>query len=250
MSATSTRIEMAASLAPPPARLGGFLILTSLIAGVFTESFVLGWLIVPGNAGVTAQNILGSESIYRLGYAADLVDYTFYLAATAILYDLFKPVSRNCSMAAAFFSLVGSAVVASVSLYYLLPLTLLGAAAPSPALDASQLQALALLSLKLRTVGYNVSLVFFGIHFLLIGWLTMRATFLPHIFGLLGMIGGIGYMIHSLAYFLSPTFASHFAPYILLPGVLAQALLAVWLLAIGVNNSAWQKQACAKEMRA
>jgi len=55
-------------------------------------------------------------------------------------------------------------------------------------------------------------------------------------------ISGLCYLINSFANFLSPAFAAHLLPYILLPGV-AELLLALWLVVIGVNGQRWEEQA-------
>lgn len=44
-----------------------------------------------------------------LGHVANLIAGAAYLVVTALLYDIFKPVNRNLSMLAAFFSIVGVA---------------------------------------------------------------------------------------------------------------------------------------------
>jgi hypothetical protein len=209
-------------------RLAGFLVLLSLATGIFAEFFVLGRLIVPGNVSLTAHNIQASETLYRIGFGADLVDYTAYAAATVILYHMFKPVSESLSLAAAAFSLVGSAVVASISTYYLAPLVLLGA--PVLPLEIHDTLALISLSLRLRSTGYTISLIFFGLQLILLGLMLFRSKLLPVALGGLLMLGGAGYLTNSFVTILSPAGAWHSAPIMLLPGVVAQGALALALL--------------------
>jgi hypothetical protein len=213
-----------------------------MVAGIFAEFVVVDAVIVTGDAAATATNILASEPLYRLGFAANLVDYTFYLGVTIVLYGLLKPVSRSLALLAAASSLVATAVVVSASLFYLAPLNLLGGAPYLSVLGAEQSQALAFLSLKLRSVGANIGMVFFGFHLLFVGWLIVRSTFLPRVLGVLSVIGGTCFLINSFANFLSPSFAAQLLPYILAPGVLAQGFLALWLLAMGVNAGKWREQ--------
>jgi hypothetical protein len=82
------------------------------------------------------------------------------------------------------------------------------------------------------------SLVFFGFYCLLIGYLTIRSTFLPRILGVLMMIAGVGWST-----FLSPTLANHLSPYIFVPGILGDGALTLWLLAMGLNAGRWNEQA-------
>jgi len=43
--------------------------------------------------------------------------------------------------------------------------------------------------------------------------------------------------------FLSPTLAKSLSPYVLVPGIVGEGLLTVWLLAAGVNEERWKEQA-------
>ena len=85
-------------------------------------------------------------------------------------------------------------------------------------------------------------MVLFGSYNLLIGYLIFRSTFLPRILGVLLAISGLCYLINCFANFLSPAFAAHLLPYILVPGG-AELLLALWLVVIGVNVQRWKEQA-------
>jgi Domain of unknown function (DUF4386) len=87
-------------------------------------------------------------------------------------------------------------------------------------------------------------MVLFGSYNLLIGYLIFRSTFMPRILGVLLAISGSGYLINCFANFLSPAFAAHLLPYILVPGG-ADLLLALWLVVIGVNIQRWNEQASA-----
>jgi len=204
-------------------------------------AIVSGNLVDYGNAAATAHNILTNETLFRLAVAGDVLSL-LYIAYTLLLYNLFRPVNRSLSLLAAFFSLVGTAVGAVNSLLLLAPLVVLGGDKALSALSVEQVQALALLFLKLHAQLTNIGLVLFGTYNLLIGYLIVRSTFIPRLLGVLLAISGVGYLINSFANILSPAFAAHLVPYILLPGG-AELLLALWLLVVGVNAQRWQEQA-------
>lgn len=148
----------------------------------------------------------------RSGVAANLVSTACYVAATLLVYGLLKPVNRGLSLLAAFFSLVGCAVgVLVMSGFFHLP--------------------------------PNSPLLFFGLHCLLVGYLILRSTFLPRLVGALMALGGLGWLTLGLASLLSPPFASYLFPYIMIPGIIGETSLTLWLLAIGVNAQRWQEQA-------
>jgi intracellular septation protein A len=142
----------------------------------------------------------------RLGFAAGLVAGACYIAVTLLFYFIFKPVNRSLSLLAAFFSLVGCAI--------------------GP------------LSLFVHAASYISPLVFFGFYCLLIGYLIFRSTFLPRILGALMAFAGLGWLT-----FLSPPLANYLSPWNMIPGILGEGMLTLWLLVKGVNAQRWKEQA-------
>jgi hypothetical protein len=226
------------------ARMAGVIAWITTTAGF--AAIVRGRLVVYGDAAATAHNILAHELLFRLAFAGDVIA-TLYIVYTLILYNLFRPVNRSLSLLAAFFSLVGCAIGALNCLFLLAPLVVLGGAQFSSAFNVQQVQVLALMFLKLHAQGYNISMVLFGSYNLLIGYLIFRSTFLPRILGVLLAISGLCYLITCFANFLSPAFAAHLLPYILVPGG-AELLLALWLVVVGVNVQRWKEQPSAPGM--
>lgn len=147
--------------------------------------------------------------------AGDLVATACLLAATVLVYQLLKPVNRNLSLLAAFFGLVGCAIGASNSLFHL------GAQASI------------------------IDFLFFGLHCFLIGYLVLRSTFLPRTVGALMAFGGLGWITFSLVTLLSLPLAKGLFPYFVVPGILGEVTLSLWLLVRGVNVQRWQEQASA-----
>jgi hypothetical protein len=141
---------------------------------------------------------------------------------------------------AAFFSLIGIAIKTLSRLFYIAPLLVLGGAHYLSVFNAEQLQALALLFLKVNDQGAGISLIFFGFYALLTGYLVVRSTFLPRILGVLGAFGGLGWLT-----FLYPPLADYLYPYILALGLLGAVSKVLWLLVFGVNEQRWKEQASA-----
>ena len=86
------------------------------------------------------------------------------------------------------------------------------------------------------------ALVFFGVYCLLIAYLISKSTFLPRVLSILMAIGGLGWLT-----FLSRSLANALAPYNMIPGILAETVLTVWLLIPGINAQRWQEQAVAAD---
>ena len=79
-------------------------------------------------------------------------------------------------------------------------------------------------------------LVFFGFYCLLIGYLIFRSTFLPQTLGVLMAFAGLGWLT-----FLSSPLANYLSPYNMVPGLLGEGSLTLWLLVVGVNEQKWKE---------
>ncbi|MGH8297876.1 MAG: DUF4386 domain-containing protein [Steroidobacteraceae bacterium] len=141
-----------------------------------------------------------------------------------ILYALFKPVSRDLSMLALIFRLLFVAIMTLNSLNYFGALDLFHSAHSAHVFD---------------TVG-SLSLVPFGAHCLLIGYLIYKSKFLPRFLGVLLAVAGLAYVN-----FIYPWLVHAAFPYILIPGGVGEGLLTLWLLIGGVNSERWAEQAAA-----
>ena len=77
--------------------------------------------------------------------------------------------------------------------------------------------------------------------------LLNRSRFLPRLIA--GWVGlaGIGYLVNSVVVFLAPAFAADVCRYVVVPCGLGELLLALWLLAFGVNEEHWTQQTPASQ---
>lgn len=225
------------------ARIGGLLYLFIIVAAGFGEIFVRNRLIVWGDAAATANNILGSETLFRVGLAGEMLTCVFDVALAMILYVLLRPVSKNLALLAAFFRLTFVGIYSVTKLFEVGALVALGSADALKTLGPSQLHDLAYLSLRVHGLGYGASLLFFGCCCILFGHLIHRSGYLPRVMGILLAIAGYGYVAFSLAQMLSPAFAAR----VLFPSVfplafVAESTLCLWLLVKGVNIQKWNER--------
>ena len=181
-----------------------------MIAGIVAAVTLTGTAATMGAAAAdkdivdTAVAAGSFKTLAKALQAADLVGGVAYLVVTLLLYELLKPVSRRLSLLAAFFSIVGIAIGAIGSLGHLAPLFLLNGATYLTVFNTAQLQALALLSLKLHAQAYLIALVFFGFYEVLLGYLIVASAFLPRALGAIVGIAGLAFLVNSFAIFLSP----------------------------------------------
>src|SRR4051794_22601282 len=138
------------------ARIGGWLYLIIIVAGLFGEAFVRDKLIVSGDAMATARNIRSSELLWRLGIAGNLVHLSCAVALALVFYVLLRPVSKNLALLATFFGLVSIALEAASKLELIAALFPLGRAEYLKVFQPEQLAALAYLAIKSHGFGFGV----------------------------------------------------------------------------------------------
>src|SRR6267154_4281349 len=220
------------------ARITGAFYLLTILTGIFAQGFVSGRLVVDGDAAATATNILMHKSLFQLGFAVYLIEMACQIAITALFYDLLKPAGRSVSLVAAFLGLTGSIIKTFSRVFFIAPLFILGGAHYLTVFSVEQLQALALLFLKVNDRGAAVALVFFGFYAILTGYLIIKSTFLPRVLGVISVVGGLGWLT-----FLYPPLGSRLFPFLAIFAILGAAALIFWLLVFGVNEQRWKEQA-------
>ena len=226
------------------ARIAGVFYLLTILTGLFAQGFVSGRLVLDGDAAATATNILTHRGLFQLGFAVYLIEMACQIAMTALFYDLLKPAGRSVSLVAAFLGLTGCIIKTLSRLFFIAPLFILGGAHYLSVFSREQLQALALLFLRVNDHGAASALVFFGFYAPLTGYLIIRSTFLPRILGVLSVFGGLGWLS-----FLYLPLGHLLFPYVVALALLGAGALIVWLLVFGVNEQRWKEQATVAEDR-
>ncbi len=216
------------------ARIAGFLYLMVVPLGIFGSMYVPSRLIVPGDAATTANNIMASESLFRLGIVRNLLAPLVMLSVVLVLYQLFKPVNKNMARLMVIFVLLGVSISMLNQLTKFAALQLLSGADYLKVFTTEQLQALALLSLRLPG---NIATIFWGLWLFPLGYLVFKSGFLPRILGVLLMMSCFGYLIGTFAIFLG------YRMNIGLFAALGEILFLLWLLIKGVNAERWEKRA-------
>jgi hypothetical protein len=232
------------------ARIGGFLYLLIILGGLFAPFAIAPSGMMLGNAALpTTAAIAASKSRYALGGVTQLFVYACDIGVALVFYQLLKPVNRSVALLATFFRLIFAAIASTNILNHFAALIFLSGAAFVSTFTADQLKALALAFLQLRTLGFDIALVFFGFHCILIGYLLFRSTFLPRILGVALAIGGFGYLSNILTIAIPVGIRGHLFPYILLPAGAAEISLTLWLIIVGLNAPRWKEQAGAAAIR-
>src|SRR5215472_2046283 len=141
------------------ARRAGLLYFLFSLPGPFALIYVPGKLLVRGDAAATADRVRSSESLLRLGIAAELICFAGFIFVGLALYRLFKPVSEGPALAMLVLDLLSVPISFLGVLSEVAALNFAGAGGGArflSAFDARQRDALAYLSLDLHTDGFVV----------------------------------------------------------------------------------------------
>ena len=219
------------------ARVAGFLYLLMVPLGFF-GMYGHSHLIVPGDAATTANNVMASESLFRLSIMSALIVQIVNVLLVLVLYKLLKPVSKNFALLMVIFFLVSVPITMLNELNQFSGLLLLSGADYLAVFETDQLQAQMMLFFDLHEHGIHIAGLFWGLWLFPMGYLVFKSGFLPGILGVLLIIGCLGYLIDSIRFFFFPGFEP-----IVLYTFWGELLFPLWLLIKGVNVEQWKKRA-------
>jgi len=189
-----------------PGRFAGSLYLLFSIVGFFAMMYVPSKLIVHGNAAATASNIAASETLFRLGIAAQLICHAGFIFVVLALYDLLKGVNRRQASLMVILLVVQIPIAFLNELNSIAVLFLVRGADFLSIVEKPQRDALAMLFLNLHFEGLVVDEIFMGLWLLPLALLVYRSRFLPRFLGVWLALGGFSWVILSLTEVLSPQY--------------------------------------------
>lgn len=246
-STTDERSARARAAIQTYARVAGILFVVSLVAGGFGEGYAPSKLVVSGDAGATAANITAHPLLLRLGFAGFLIESLCDTALSLIFYVLLRPVRKDVALLAAFFGLMATATFAAAQISYFMSLIILHGDAYLRTFTPDQINSLALLSIKFSSYGGFLLTVYYGVAWMIRGYLIVQSSYLPRVLGVLMAIGGFGFAARSFMLVLAPAYASPILLGLMFPGGIA---LAAWLLVKGVDADRWEAKGGAYEIAA
>jgi len=179
-----------------------------------------------------------SVSARVAGVAVHLLYLIPAVVVNVIVCGLFKPVGPTLARLALVFSLAGVTVEAASLLQLYVPLAMVEEGGALAALGHSQRQALSYLAISLYSTGFGFALLFFAGFCVLVGVLILRSLLVPGVLGAMMIVAGACYVVNTMALILSPALSDRLVPGILLPILLAELSLALWLVVKGVKVEA------------
>lgn len=186
-------------------RSAGVLYVLLTVTAIF-GFFLPQTLIAPTDATGTADKVLASETLFRLAILSNLIATIAFAFLARALYRLLSDVHKTQA------SLMVTLVMLSIPLSFvtvlnqIFALTVFHAGAALSGFQTGQVNALALLFLKLSSNVSSVNAIFFGLWLLPFAHLVIKSGFIPRILGLLLIVAGCSYLLSSLNFILSPPF--------------------------------------------
>ena len=224
------------------ARIGGALYLAIILLGIFAQGFVRATLVVPDDATATAHNIMASQSLWSVGAAANLIVVLCAVPLLLIEYVLLRPVNRTLAQLALALNLVSVGVEAVSKVFFIAVLPALQSRAHFAGFDSGQVESLAYLVLTWHDVSFNIALIFFGLTCLVNGYLIFKSRYFPRVIGVLMQIAGACYLVACFSALFIPSLVKLLYPTILVPCLIGELSLCLWLLIKGVNVQRWIMQ--------
>ena len=217
------------------ARVAGFIYLFAMALALFSQSFVLGKIVVPGDAAATAHNILAFEGLYRLGIAVDVVTFVSDVVIAWAFYELLKSVDNSLALLGAFLRVADAAILAVVTLNGIMTLRLLSGVGYLHMFEQTQLQGLARLYLSARGLGFYIGFVFLGLGSMVFAYLLFKSRYVPRALPAWGMFSSLLLALGSLAVILFPLFESNASMAYMIPMFFYEVPLGLWFLIKGVR---------------
>ena len=217
------------------ARIAGLWYLAMALSGPIGIVYVPSKILVAGDAGATAANIVAHELLLRVGILSSLVCQISFVFLVLALNRLFRGV--NDRQAKLMVSLVIAAVPIAIAndLFQLAALEIGKGGVHLTALSSEQRNALALAFLNVHQNGVCLVETFWGLWLFPFGVLAIQSRFIPRILGALLIVSGCSYLIETVVVLLAPQHRKLLASVLTLPMALGEVSMVLWLLIKGIR---------------
>jgi hypothetical protein len=218
------------------ARIAGLLYTTNVVAGIFSLMYVPSRVIAHNDAAATVNNILASESLFRLGIVVNVLAHVAFLLLPLVLYKLLSPVNKPIAVAMVALAVACVPIDLLAVANQLDIVTLLHDDTYRHAITSDQLHAKVWSLFDASDDKIFIAEVFWGLWLLPFGYLVFKSGFLPKLLGIFLMLGCFGYLFLFFAQILFPHY--NVPGFIMAPATVGEIGIALWLLVVGVRKHA------------
>jgi hypothetical protein len=217
------------------ARLAGFLYIIMGIASAFGIMYVPSKIIVWGNANITCQNIITHELLFRMGMVSQFVSNGLFILLVFVLYRLFKQVNSSQARLMVAMVLVQVPIGFLIETFNMTSLLILKGEIMK-AFTLEQKQDWVMMFLTMHKYGMITIEIFSGLWLIPFGQLVFKSKFIPRIFGILLIVGGIAYIIESLTFWISPDIQPVVSRFMMMLYTIGETPVIFWLLIKGTKS--------------
>lgn len=224
----------------PTARIAGLGYLVIFLSGIFANFMVLQKLWIPDDAAATFANFQQNQGTTNLGIFGFIVMVVFDVVLTWALYVLLKPTNKKLALFSAWFRLVNCTIFGVALINLLSVQKWVSGTELTGQFTTEQLQSMVMMDLHSFNITWLIGLIFFGVHLLALAVLLYRSVYLPSWVGILIGIAGAGYLVDSMAQLFMSDYALYadlFSMVVIIPGVVGELSLTLYLLIKGVRTN-------------
>jgi len=216
------------------ARLAGLLYVIMCIPTPYALMYVPSHILVDGDAIATTKNILAHEFLFRLSVVSQFFSMIVFVLLAFVLYRLFKELNGQYA------KLVVAFVVVQVPMVFLFETfnftsLMIAKGEILQTVQTEQKHTLVMLLLSMHDYGMMTLEIFWGLWLLPFGILVYKSQFIPRIFALCLLIGGIGWVSNSITFLLFPAYHPFISKFIMVIGAIGEFPIILWLLIVGVK---------------
>jgi hypothetical protein len=225
------------------ARIAGLAYLAIFVLAIAANFGVLEGVLVRGDAEATLANIVRNETEFRMAIAALFVVLFADLVVAWAFFVLFSPLAPRLTELTMLFRVAYT--ISHIPFVILLVIALRAATSEATVLGEPAVAAYELT--RAHAAGFTYTLLFFGVHLVLLGVLALKTRGLPAILAGLIALAGAGYLLDGFGILLAPELFTAIPLLgvflVIVPALLGEGLLTLYLLIRGVDARRWSSGA-------
>ena len=214
----------------------GVSLMIMILAAAFSYGFVYGGLVVQDDANTTFNNIQSANMLFNAGIFGWLIILICDIVVAWGFYIFLKPIDKSLSLLGAWLRLTYGAILGVAILNLVFVLILTNNADYLTVFKIDELQAYVMLLLEAFHMIWNIGLIIFGGHLLIVGYLAFRLDIIPKVISILLLVAAISYMLIHLCYTFLPQYDEVTAileNILIVPMTLGELGFGIWLLIKG-----------------
>ncbi|MEM6767910.1 MAG: DUF4386 domain-containing protein [Bacteroidota bacterium] len=219
------------------ARIAGLWYLVIVITGVLNLMYIPSLLIDKSDPAGTLATLQESEFLFRIGIVCGIICYLAFIGLAFSLYKLLHQVHLLAAQLMMVFVMLSIPISFVNILNKFEVLNLISDRVYVAELSQTELQFQVMHAVQAFSNGINLSQIFWGLWLFPFGYLVYQSGFLPKFFGILLMLGCVGYLITFFGGFLYNAFYdTMFAEIVGIPASVGEIGICLWLLIMGTNK--------------